>query len=217
MRLRLLHVTALSNRELILECYHPSAKLSTPYLECPATGNAQDELAGATNIIELGAHYSRFLPTVKEEDKRPRRRYRRTSRTVNAPAINNSTEEESATVDVTLDSCELFTQLCTITNVVTLGPRRGIFTGHVNVGDGVVRVWRDWLAARAGKECTHVEEEDVLWADARRDVGIRFRVVEKQDNNNHFMEPIFLARDEDPVVSYTLVFEGKSEILVDYT
>lgn len=202
LRMRLLHAASLSNRELILECYHPTAKLSTPYLVCDASGNAWEELNAASDLNALTTHYTHFKPTLKEEDMRPRRRHPR--RAGQIPHLHQ--EDEVATVDVTLDSCELFTQLCAVTNVVTLGPRKGLFTGHVNVGDGVVRVWRDWLAGRAGKEPGQ-GEESILWADSRKDVGVRFRVLEK--DSSALQQPLLIGRDEDPVVSYSLVYEGQ--------
>jgi hypothetical protein len=48
-----------------------------------------------------------------------------------------------------LDSHELFSQFCTIANLVTIGPRRGLFLSVVNVEDKVLRVWRAWLDERA--------------------------------------------------------------------
>jgi hypothetical protein len=40
---------------------------------------------------------------------------------------------------------ESFAQLCTITNLVRMGPKPGLFRSHINMSDGVIRVWRDWL------------------------------------------------------------------------
>ena len=203
LRLRLLRTAALSNREIILECYHPMAKLTTPYLQCPPAGSPLHELAMASDLSALAAHYTRFRPTLKEEDRRPRMRRPRAIQTSGPLDVT----EEAPTVDVTLDSCELFTQLCTVTHVVTLGPRKGLFSRHVNVGDGVVRVWRDWLASRAGKEPGKGEDE-ILWADGHRDIGVRFRVLENYESALQ-QQPLLLGRDEDPVVSYTLVYEGE--------
>ena len=50
---------------------------------------------------------------------------------------------------INLDSHELFSQFCTIANLVTIGPRRGVFLSVVNVEDKVMRVWREWLEERA--------------------------------------------------------------------
>jgi hypothetical protein len=122
--------------------------------------------------------------------------------------------------DVHLDENELFTQLCTITNVVKIGPGRFHFLSHANVSDGVIRVWRGWLAAKAaaaaaevgggGGDCTpppHDSRPAILWADATQHVGLRFRVSEVAAP----LGPLLVARDEDVPVSYRL---GLEELLV---
>jgi hypothetical protein len=108
---------------------------------------------------------------------------------------------------VHLDESALFAQLCTVTNLVKLGPRRGLFLSHVNVGEGVIRVWRDWLArrARAGSD-----GGEVLWADSERTVGIRVGLVEAVDMGVASL-PVFVSSEEDLPVSYRLEY---SEVLV---
>jgi len=103
--------------------------------------------------------------------------------------------------DIHLESHELFSQLCTIANLVKVGPKRGLFLSCVNVGEGILRVWRDWLAQRAkeGQE----KESEVLWADSKKTVGLRLRVVERETAPPH--PP--LRTGEDPPVSYTLQYE----------
>jgi hypothetical protein len=65
-----------------------------------------------------------------------------------------------------------------------------------------LRVWRDWLADRA-KDADDKESE-VLWADSKKTVGLRLRVVERE--TVHVGPP--LRTGEDPAVSYTLMYEG---------
>lgn len=115
-----------------------------------------------------------------------------------------------------LESHELFSQLCVITNLVKMGPKRGLFLSCVNIDEGVIRVWRDWLVERAG-HTERVErdaaqggngrpdEKGTLWVDNRRDVGLRVRVVQRLEDG-----PVLLARDDDAAVSYTLFYEGMS-------
>jgi hypothetical protein len=50
---------------------------------------------------------------------------------------------------INLDSHELFSQFCTIANLVKIGPRRGVFLSVVNVEEKVMRVWREWLESRS--------------------------------------------------------------------
>lgn len=199
---RLTDAAWLPDHELILECYHPSAKISTPYLHCDYLGT--DGLAGyqedeekQLSFGQLHNLYSRFRPVVQEENRRPRTRY---------PSVSavQPEDDDSASIKVSLDDGEMFSQLCTVTNLVKTGPRRGLFLSHVNINDGVVRVFRRWLAARAtGEEGT----DPILWTDRNKTVGLKFRVHENVDER----PAIWSETDEDLPVSYTLVYE---EVLV---
>jgi hypothetical protein len=129
------------------------------------------------------------------------------------PQQHPEVAEERPSVDVYLDEDESFAQLCTITNLVRMGPKPDLFRSHINVSDGVIRVWRDWLAAQAsgssGQEGSGGGEGGILWADAARDVGVRFRVAEKDTPGQQ--QPVLVASDEQLPVAYRLEFE---ELLV---
>lgn len=116
-------------------------------------------------------------------------------------------DDRTATLTVDLDDGEMFSQLCAVTNMVKVGPRRGLFLSHVNVCDGVVRVFRRWLAAQASGD---ESEDPILWTDRHRTVGLKFRV---QRNSDAQQRPALwsAAEDEDLPVSYKLVYE---ELLV---
>jgi hypothetical protein len=236
---RLARAIADPDHRLMLECYHPTEKLYTPYLYCnyvytDSFAGVEAEAAGAAGSQTppapertggLRGIYSHFRP-VEHDENRPRRaRYsRRQSSSISddgqAPAQAQAQRSvlrppgghERPSIDVYLDDDESFSQLCTITNLVRLGPKPGLFRSHVNVSDGVVRVWRDWLAARAvGEQQQQAEEErgegedsGILWADAARDVGVRFHVTEKDIRGQH---PVLVASDEQLPVAYRLEFE----------
>ncbi|CAN8101831.1 unnamed protein product [Discula destructiva] len=204
---RLTEAARLSDHELILECYHPSVKISTPYLHCDYLGTdglerySEDE-GKQLALGQMHALYSRFRPVVQEENRRGRARH---------PAASGSAkaveDDRTASVSVHLDDGEMFSQLCAVTNLVKLGPRRGLFLSHVNVNDGVVRVFRRWLAANAagvGEDA----EDPILWTDRHQNVGIRFRV---QEESTDARRPTLWTDDDDPPVSYNLVYE---ELLV---
>lgn len=200
---RLTDAAWLPDHELILECYHPSAKISTPYLHCDYLGTDglasydEDEDKQLT-FGQLHNLYSRFRPVVQEENRRGRTRY---------PSVNavQPEDDDTATVTVHLDDGEMFSQLCAVTNLVKTGPRRGLFLSHVNINDGVVRVFRRWLAARAAGDD---EVDPILWTDRYKTVGLKFRVCENIDETR---PAIWSEADEDLPVSYTLVYE---EVLV---
>ncbi|AEO55008.1 cyclin-like F-box protein [Thermothelomyces thermophilus ATCC 42464] len=244
---RLARAVSEPDHRVMLECYHPAEKLYTPYLYCdylradPFTksdGNGSD--AGC-----LGGAYAHFRPVESDETRSwARRRSALWGRHWDVDdddgggggggdgddGVSNGRKESRPSVDLYLDDDESFSQLCTITNIVRLGPKPGLFRSHVNINDGVVRVWRDWLGARAraaaagrggeggaagGGEMIGGSGEDrevVLWADPYRNVGVRFRVTEKDVRGQH--HPVLVANDEQLPVAYRLEFE---ELLVRST
>jgi hypothetical protein len=137
---------------------------------------------------------------VQEENQRGRRRYPRQQQQAQSP--NLSEEPERPSHDVFLDEGELFSQLCTVTNLVKVGPKPGLFLSHVNINDGVIRVWRDWLAAQAASPNS---KAPILWVDMAQHVGLRFRVAEKEYAWERL--PILLSPDDEPPVAYRLEFE----------
>ncbi|KLU82286.1 F-box domain-containing protein [Magnaporthiopsis poae ATCC 64411] len=244
---RLASAVSASN-ELILECYHPSAKLSTPYLHCkflgtgpldsgrcisrsavdagPAEGEVPEE-GSERSLGQLRQLYSHFRPLPLEEGGRVGRRRRAraalqqlqqqdvTNGNATAPTNSGMEGEEEATpeppsLDVNLDEAELFTQLCTVTNLVKLGPRHGLFSSHINISDGLIRVWRDWLGSAAAGDSQRRPGVDgksragILWADPHKHVGVRFRVSEITD---HWRAPLLVGVNDDPPVSYRLEYD----------
>ncbi|KAL2173440.1 uncharacterized protein P884DRAFT_252017 [Thermothelomyces heterothallicus CBS 202.75] len=223
---RLARAVSEPDHRVMLECYHPAEKLYTPYLYCdylradPFTksgGNGNGSDAGC-----LGAAYAHFRPVESDETRSWAQR--------RSALWGRYWDESRPSVDLYLDDDESFSQLCTITNIVRLGPKPGLFRSHVNINDGVVRVWRDWLGARAraaaaggggeggapgGGEMIGGSGEDqevVLWADPYRNVGVRFRVTEKDVRGQQ--HPVLVANDEQLPVAYRLEFE---ELLVRST
>lgn len=202
---RLTDAAWLPHHELILECYHPSAKISTPYLHCDYLGT--DGLEGYTEdedkqltLSQMHNLYSRFRPVVQEENRRGRARYPTAS-----GSAQTGEDDLMASVTVNLDDGEMFSQLCAVTNLVKTGPRRGLFLSHVNVNDGVVRVFRRWLAAKTATGAEGASGEDpILWTDRHKTVGIKFRV---QQDNVDMRQPTLWADDDDPPVAYTLIYE----------
>ncbi|KAI3332395.1 hypothetical protein HD806DRAFT_480434 [Xylariaceae sp. AK1471] len=205
---RLVEATVLQDRELILECYHPSDRLSTPSLFCKylATDGLYESGADA-DMEDLNKLYSRFRLFLGDENRRPRAR-RPTARVI------EGTEEpltEAPSYDVNLEAGELFTQLCAVTNLLKVGPIRGLFLSIVNVADGVIRVWREWLLEQAETSATeqqregqrNLDDSSILWTDSSKDVGVRFRVSPKEDSR----VPLLLGLNDEPPVSYTLEYQ----------
>lgn len=126
-------------------------------------------------------------------------------------------KEELVSQKIDLESYELFSQLQSTINVVKLAPNRSTFANCTVVGQGLTRVWRDWLGERAerlmgsGKEGDEGEGKEgdggkrLLWATVGEDFGLRLRVIEGVDAE----ATVGQRRDEDGDVSYTLQYEGK--------
>lgn len=155
---------------LLLECYHPSARLNEPTLyctylttpglhpslECEQT-STDDAIVG--RLGQLRALYSSFRPQRKLPDPPnsppphpagdvPGSRTHPSSSSSQAARLARF--EEQAANDcvkqvLSLEGHELFTQLCAVATLVRPGPRRGLFSSIQPVDEGVIRVWRKWL------------------------------------------------------------------------
>ncbi|KAL2133372.1 hypothetical protein VTI74DRAFT_2460 [Chaetomium olivicolor] len=220
---RLNHTTSQPDHRIILEVYHPSEKLYTPYMYCEylhtdSFGAIEAELEAAehtapsainklSNLRNVYAHY-RPRSLQEENHRRPVRLPGRWSSPGNA--LEEEEEKERPTQDIYLEGDEDSSELCTIANLVRMGPKLGLFRRHVNVVDGVIRVWRHWLAAQSERGGAG-QDDAVLWADAERTVGVRFRVTEKDIRLEH---PVLVGSDEELPVAYRLKFE---ELLVRVT
>ncbi|KAI1763295.1 hypothetical protein GGR53DRAFT_497970 [Hypoxylon sp. FL1150] len=195
---RLVEAAQLQDHQVILECYHPSEKVTTPSLLCEYLGmDGLTEAGDSAKLGDLDDLYARFRPFAIDEEQGSRSRQSK----LTAPSHG-----------IFLDSDESFSQLCTVTNLVKVGPRRGLFSSIANVNDTVIRVWRDWLQREAAKTAANqqqqgtsstMDDSSILWTDSSKTVGLRFRVVEDRGAP----APILFSRDEDPAVSYSLEYQ----------
>ena len=229
---RLLLAASLKDRKLILECYHPSAQYTEPYLFCDYLGTPglSDDVEGQGWIYDASENdsrlgrlrglYSRFRPTRPDADP-PFRSHPAGdipgSRTYSeGPSSRSSESIELVAQTVNLDSHELFSQLCVSVNLVQVGPRRGVFLSCVDVlRKTTPRVWRQWLAEGAESlegpniDPTDLEDERqyrrIIWVDTAKNIGIRAHVQERRWRRN---APILIHKDDDQAVSYSLELEG---------
>lgn len=234
---RLLQAAALKDRKLILECYHPSAQYTEPYLHCDYLGTPglSGHTAGQGFIYELADEnssegtlrklYSHFRPT--RNDPQHISYYSHPagdipgSRTSERAAARSSMQTEVISQKVNLEADELFTQLRFLASLVEIGPRRGFFISIQNIVEQkTTRVFRTWLAERAKKtkdtetdrsmgslNGTLNEDDSILWMDQNKVAGLKLRVQERGWRRDG---PILLHRDEDQAVSYSLELQGTS-------
>ncbi|RFU74958.1 f-box domain-containing [Trichoderma arundinaceum] len=233
---RLIASASLPANQVILECYHPSAKISTPCLSCRYLGTAACDgppvnEQNPPNFVDLRRLYSSFRPVIMEENRSRRFRYGWSVQTLaGSTQLQIAAEDvidDTAHQEVHLDEGERFSQLCTATSVVTQGSRPGVFTRHVNISDGVIRVFRDWLgnmlpnrkssqfgASSSSSASSHAapdasiadsgvfssDDSRVLWVDRTKDVGLRFRVTPGPEARGTIFE-------DEPPMFYNLIYE----------
>lgn len=202
---RLLQAAPLPDNKLILECYHPSDQLYTPYLACRYQGivgqDGQPISEDMPELSDLRASYASYKPVFAPENRSIKRSRRRPTEA----QPSDDVEDDTATQDVNLDDGEMFSQLCAVTNLVKEGPRSGLFISHVNIVDGVIRVFRKWLAKMAGRQDkSQSDSENIIWIDTHNTVGIRFSVAPAASETM----PLISGPDDDPPVHYKLVYEG---------
>ncbi|KAK2626388.1 hypothetical protein QTJ16_004650 [Diplocarpon rosae] len=225
---RLLETAQLTQHKLILEVFHPSTKLSTPYLFCDFLGTyclsvpqdtdqptnphvyrdkqkgRADVNGGAMGLSELRSLYSHFRPLKPSSDYTLTRTHP-AGGTFKIPNGLVDRHDEFVCQNIHLESHELFSQLQTITSLVKVGPRRGLFLSSVNISEDILRIWRPWLAARAGSSAGEADlegREGLLWVDRQKNVGLRVGVVEREETT-----AVLVGTDEDAPVSYTLQYE----------
>ncbi|CAH0048580.1 unnamed protein product [Clonostachys solani] len=204
-RRRLIEAATLPGHELVFECYHPSARLTTPSLACHFLGvknlppaQSTDEPSPSSLSLLDRQQYASLRPTITEEERRTRRRRR--------PSADDAVEEDdSVTEDIYLDEDEHFTQLCTKVHVSRLSPRQGYFLTHVNLFDGVIRLWRDSLAEMSSPPAGpdgQSQRGTLIWADTKRTVGVRLEVTP----GGMERMPILSAPDDLPPMSYKILY-----------
>jgi hypothetical protein len=245
---RLLLAAALPEYKLILEVYDLSKWYTDPSLFCTylGTDGLRSQLEGEGSLYlncpgvggrlaKLGTFYSRFRPEKPGvEGTIPRRAFpaggtppQANGGAASQPVYANSGDGGSNKVvhSLSFDGGELFTQFCAYASLVTLGPRRGIFLSTVHmVKDkaGCMRVWRDWLQARADElkadeeaqlkqvapgselEPSIGEDKTVLWWDHKKNIGLR--IVVREVERRSTARP---TDDDDLAVSFTIEIKGQ--------
>lgn len=130
-------------------------------------------------------------------------------------------EQKLVSQPVTLDGLDCFSQLCTVVNLFY----RGQSTTCVNLVDGVLRLWRDWLAEQAMRsalcgggggeeECNlrALDDPRILWVDVKKNIGLKLRIHERTNTDTQETPPDDFAHrqlnDED-THTYEIEFEGR--------
>jgi hypothetical protein len=179
---RLVAAAELHPRKLLLECFHPSAKLTEEPYFCSYRGTDGLTLYNedTNDIGRLGAMYnmySSFRPRRRDLEAegrkvRPRPGDVPGSRTY-PDTVQYRLEGEAVKQTLSLESHELFTQLVAQAHLATTD-QRGRPMNFVEIEDSVIRVWRDWLkdmAARGPTANAQVPQEMVEELDKGKEVA----------------------------------------------
>lgn len=159
----------------MLECFHPSSKLTEPHVFCKylGTDGLSERHDGAGSLYENvdTAHqlgrvtglYSRFRPEVSKDKEEEGDRSINGSGFGILPGrmlllsgvvgfvradINGSRGgkgDDAVIREVTLDGYENFSQLCVVANLVQVKPGTSLLLSASTIEDGFVRLWREWL------------------------------------------------------------------------
>ena len=172
--------TSLEDRKLILECYHPSAQYTEPYLLCDYldTPNLSDDVEERDSECDTGKDdrfgrlirlYSLFKPIPADINPKPVLPSPSVETSAMQNAFNNAVEASLSQPDrrkgvvkrtVNMDVHELFSQLCVSIALVQQGPRQGVFLSFMDVlKTTTTRIWRHWLSANASIERKGSEAE----------------------------------------------------------
>ncbi|KAL3439506.1 hypothetical protein BDV09DRAFT_157550 [Aspergillus tetrazonus] len=205
---RLLLSAQLTDYKLILECFHPTSKLTEPHVFCKYLGTPglSDKYEGEGSLYEnidtaqqlgrLGTLYSIFKPVETEED---------------SAAVALDPDSLAVRRPISIESFEDFSQLCVVVNVVKVLPGTDVLLSAVNVEDGVIRLFRDWLKGQTNRPPDlqpHTSSEsqgEVLWVDQNKNVGLKFRVSEVTKLDSNF--PVLVHRDDETFSSYEIVID----------
>lgn len=225
---RLIEASALKDHRIILECFNPAAQYSTPFMLAKNLGigtsnhikSDAELLAGTAGPGALGRlreMYTHFRPHLRSGYQNNRMRHGQ----VNDPYNNLSeTQTEYVCQNVHLESHELFSQLCAFISVSRKSPKDKTVLSCVNMVEGVMRIWRDWLAEQSAwlaKRSKSGSEEDakdregqqsdksLLWIDWERHAGLRISVLERGD----ITAPVLDDPDWNAPVYYAIQYEGR--------
>ncbi|KAI2752308.1 hypothetical protein DTO006G1_9375 [Penicillium roqueforti] len=186
---RLLLSIPLKEFKLLLECFHPSSKLTEPHVFCQYLGtNGLSEGHDATHQPgRVTGLYSRFRPEVSSDKEEK-------ERSINGSKSGFSTDkaEDAVIREITLGGYENFSQLCVVVNLVQVKPGTSLLLSASTIEDGIIRLRREWLRGQSrrtkkttetdgegGFEKERMSSDDILWVDMSKTVGLKMRVRPK--------------------------------------
>lgn len=225
----------------MLECFHPSSKLTEPHVFCKylgtdglsdkheGVGSLYENCETAEQLARLGSLYSRFRPEPPMEDDTgrtllvpPTGRVLELAGAIESLSADNTGEDSPAEPPqlikraVHLEEFEDFSQLCTVVNLVKVVPNSSMLLSAVTIEDGTVRVWRDWLKDQSNhKDKLGISSNDpnnTRILWADTNENVGLKLRVREKRWNRFL-PVLVHKDEELAVSYELEIEGMPGII----
>ncbi|CAG8898652.1 unnamed protein product [Penicillium egyptiacum] len=186
---RLLLSMPLKEYKLLLECFHPSSKLTEPHVFCKylgtdglserhdETGLLYENIDATHHLSRVTGLYSRFRPEVSSDEEErgtddskfgfsPGRMLLLSEVVGFIRADMNGDRkgkgEDAVIREVTLDGYEDFSQLCVVASLVQVKPGTSLLLSASTIEDGFIRLWREWLRDQSGrmKKTTQTDWEE---------------------------------------------------------
>ena len=212
---RLSSAAGLESHTLVLSCYHPEAQPSTPDLFCSPLGTPGLEDAALSplsgRLSTFNSLYSHFKPIPQRLPSPPRHPAGDVPGSRTHPSTRADGERRSAWRTITLDEGQMFGQLCCSTELVRLRPRPGVLMSAELVSNGLVRVFRGWMAKRAvGLDGGSTTDEGVLWVnDGDQRVGIRFGATRWPREDGPTKDLAQDTKEDERAVDYDIEIQGE--------
>ncbi|EPS35152.1 hypothetical protein H072_11494 [Dactylellina haptotyla CBS 200.50] len=189
---RLRHALHVEGYRLVFECYEAADMYNHPYNNCEYTGTyiGTESSAPAAKLNSLPP-----FDGEKEEFNPLPKLYTRYTPTPFDASCQNGISNSPASSTVTIDSGDLFTQVCASASLVKLGSMIPVF-------ESFFRVRREWLdrACEGG-------DDNIVWVGMGEDVGLELNVSGKRISGPAIHGGV-RGREEDPAVQYHVDYES---------
>ncbi|KAK6506664.1 hypothetical protein TWF481_005123 [Arthrobotrys musiformis] len=199
---RLRHTLHIEGYKLIFECYAADDQFNHPFNHCEYTGThvGAENTAAATKKFQKVPY---FTEDDDEEECNPLAKLYShfTPRTFNTEAPTPSTT-------VTIDSGDIFTQICASASLIKLSgsSHNGGVQSVIPVCESFFRVKRDWLDSACEK--SGKQETPMTWVGMGENMGLRLNITGRKVVGPAVSGGVRGRDQEDEAVEYGVEYEG---------
>ncbi|KAF3925860.1 hypothetical protein ABW20_dc0103809 [Dactylellina cionopaga] len=194
---RLRNALEVDGYKLVFECYPADDKESHPCNHCEYLGVNTSAKSSPPPSQKLRSISSRLYNSGDQEDFNPLTNlYSHHKPTPFDASYPSGISSAPASTTVTIDSGDIFTQVCASANLVKPG-------SVIKVFESFFRVRRDWL----DRACEGTEQEDVVWVGIGENVGLKISASGKKVVGPAIHGGV-RGREEEPAVEYRVEYES---------